>query len=238
VAQNVLFVMTIAAVLIGLFGSGDQIIREEPIYRRERLANLGIIPYVGARMVLMLVASAAGIVLLFVGAWLPLDQLTSWPPLGGLFRGVELGVLSGVELPTQGVQWQWWGAGEVFVTLFLATLANATLGLWVSAMVPRRDTVPYVVMFLVFVQIVFAGVILPLPDIDVLERVSWGTLSRSTLEALGSIVNVPDMGELPPPRVDYDAMPDHVWARWSILLKLIGIFGLGTWASLAAKEWR
>jgi len=161
-AQKLLFMLALAANLLGIFAAAYEIIKEEAIYRRERMVNLKIRPYLLSK-----VAVLALFALLQCGLLLLVIRLKVTYPDDGIF------------LPS---------AAEMYATLFLATLASICLGLLISAVVRNADTVIYVILLVLFVQILFAGAIFDLPTAA--KPISYLTTTRWTLEALGSTVDM------------------------------------------------
>jgi hypothetical protein len=82
---------------------------------------------------------------------------------------------------------------EMYVTLLLATLASIGLGLFISAALSNQNAVVYVILVVLFVQILFAGTIFELPSVA--EPVSYVTTSRWTLEALGATADMQALNE-------------------------------------------
>ena len=52
-ALRILFVFTSAAIWVGLSSSLQEIVKESAIYQRERLVNLGLLPYVGSKFLVL-----------------------------------------------------------------------------------------------------------------------------------------------------------------------------------------
>jgi hypothetical protein len=126
------------------------------------MVNLGIVPYLLSKMaVLGLFAALQCLLLLLV------LRLKVRYPLKGVFLPAPI---------------------EMYVTMLLATLASTSMGLLISALVRSANTVIYVILFALFVQIIFAGAAFELPSLA--EPVSYLTTTRWTLEALGSTANM------------------------------------------------
>jgi ABC transport system ATP-binding/permease protein len=155
-----------------------------------------------------------------------------------------------VQFPFDGVLLP--GPLEMYLTLLLASAAGICLGLLVSALVTSHNSVIYVVLLAVFAQIMFGGVLF-----DVAPPLSALTLTRWTVEALGSTVNLPalndlsqievrptDMVDWTPGQkiqheegyrvklattfnVDYAHDPAHLLSCWAILLGFTLLFALG-----------
>ena len=160
--QRLLFMMALAATLLGLFGAAYEIVKEAPIYHRERMVNLRIPPYLTSKIVILLAFGLVQCLLLLVVMSLRVD-----------FPG------GGVILPA---------VVEMYITLVLATLASINLGLLISAVVRSSATVIYIILVVLFVQIIFAGAIFEIPDAA--RPISYLTTTRWTLEALGSSVDI------------------------------------------------
>ena len=161
-AQKLLFMLALAATLLGVFAAAYEIIKEEPIYQRERMVNLEILPYLGSK-----VSVLGGFALVQCFLLLLIMRLK-------------------VEFPSEGTLLP--AAVEMYITLFLAALAGIGLGLLISATVRSSGMVIYVILLLLFVQIIFAGAIFDLPAVA--KPISYLTTTRWTLEALGSTADM------------------------------------------------
>ncbi len=164
-AQTLLFMMALSANLLGVFAASYEIIKEEAIYRRERMVNLNILPYLGSKFVVL-------------GAFMGLQCLL-----------LLLVLAVGLSFPFSGAIV--WTPIEFYFTLVFTALASVALGLFISAVATSRDMVIYLVLITLFVQIVFSGAIFELSTIT--HPLSWLTITRWSLEALGT---GPDMAML------------------------------------------
>jgi ABC-type multidrug transport system ATPase subunit len=157
-AQRLLFMTSLAVVLLGLFTAAYTIVEEKSLFLRERMVNLRIPPYLTSKVVvyggLALVSS-----LLFM-----------------------ITLSFGVRLPAQGIFL--WGPLELFITLLLTAIAGISIGLLLSAVTNQVNAVTYLVLAVLFVQILFPGVLFKMegPILDPLSRL---TITRWSLEALG-----------------------------------------------------
>ncbi len=166
--QKLLLMMALAATLLGIFGSAYEIVKEQAVYTRERMINLKIAPYVFSKVVaLFLFALVQCAFLLAVVA------LKVRLPGDGIFASPTL---------------------EIYITLLLTTLAAICMGLMISAAVTRRDSVIYVVMLMIFVQIIFSGALFELKG--PMKGVSYATITRWSLDAIGSTVDMTALDEL------------------------------------------
>ena len=227
--QRILFMMALAATLLGLFGAAYEIVKEAPIYHRERMVNLRIPPYLLSKVIILLGFGLLQCLLLLLVMSLRVD-----------FPG------DGVFLPA---------VVEMYITLALATLASIALGLLISAVVRSSATVIYIILVVLFVQIIFAGAIFEIPTAA--RPMSYRTTTRWTLEALGSSVDMERLNArgggclepeeplpvglapaaegyceegqtaLPPAltfNVNYDHSAGHLLASWLILLAFAAAF--------------
>ena len=161
-AQKLLFMMGLVATLLGIFAAAYEIVKEETIYARERMVNLQIAPYLLSKVgVLALFALVQCALFLFV------IRLRVTYPEDGVFLPPLL---------------------EMFVTLFLAMLAGICLGLFISSTARSTNSVIYIVLVTLIIQILFAGAIFDLPAVA--RPISYLTTTRWALEALGSTANM------------------------------------------------
>lgn len=173
-AQTLLFMMALAANLLGVFGASYEIIKEQAVYRRERMINLRLGPYYASKFVVLgLFAVLQAFLLLLVLAVrvdFPASGAVTWAPL------------------------------EYYFTLVFTTLASVALGLFISALASSRDMVIYLVLLAVFVQIVFSGAIFELSSLT--RPLSVLTISRWSLEALGATTDMDALNSLGQVRVE------------------------------------
>ncbi len=198
-AKKVLFMLATVGVWFGIINAAREITKEAPIYRRERLANLRIGPYVLSKVLVLL-----ALVVLQSAALLVLVGLRVQFPAQGVMLPIQL---------------------ELFVTALLTSLAGLAMGLAISAFASTPDRSISLVPLALIPQILFAGVIFSLGDGITAQRVlSWLTISRWAMDAYGTSVNLndlplqPGMLRLPNPPEEYTFTPAHLLSRWGILL--------------------
>jgi ABC transport system ATP-binding/permease protein len=180
--QKLLFIMALTGVMLGLFSSAYEIVKERTVYRRERMVFLQLIPYLASKVV-PLGAFAAVQCLLFV---------------------VVIG--SKVTFPEQGVFLPFFM--EMYLSMFLGVLTAIGLGLFISSIAPNQNTVTYIVLGVLFLQITFAGVIFQLPGAA--RSLSSFTLTRWTMQSLGASVNLESLNDLSKTRFQPDPVTDDV----------------------------
>jgi ABC transport system ATP-binding/permease protein len=129
-----LFLLTIYGIMVGGISQMREIVKEGDIYKRERLVNLKILPYVMSKI--------------WVAALLALYQAAAYTIVHYLAFEMPGGTLEFIQ---------------VYVTMVLATLAGMMLGLFASALAPNSSSAPLMVIILMLPQIVLGGALIPLP---------------------------------------------------------------------------
>ncbi|MFL5666732.1 MAG: FHA domain-containing protein [Ktedonobacteraceae bacterium] len=156
--QRIVFLVALFAVLFGCISGTREIVKETAIYQRERAVNLGLIPYMSSKIVVLgilaLLQSAS--ILFIVNALEPFHQ--------GIFLPVLL---------------------ENYISLALAAVAGVLLGLTISAVAPNEDTSNSLLAPVIILQVIFAGSVIPLKDwVTLVSATLFPT--RWTVVALGS----------------------------------------------------
>lgn len=160
-ALKTLFVITCAVLWVGLSSSIQEIVKESSIYARERLINLGLLTYVGSKLLIFSLL-ALGQVSLIVWAILRLFESPSSPILD-------------------------WPLG-LGITTFLTLVSASSLGLLMSAIADNEADANSFLPLVLLPQIIFSGVLFDLPEVA--SKVSWLTISRWSMGAYGALVNV------------------------------------------------
>lgn len=187
--QALVFMMALSSVLLGLFASSYEIVKERTVYARERMVFLKLVPYLGSKVVLL-----------------------------GLFAALQIALFlvvlgSKIRFPTESVIGVFPVFMEMFVTLFLGTLAAILMGLLISAVAPNTSSVSYFILGIMFIQILFAGVLFKLPGIA--NTISYLTVSRWTTQALGMTINLDALNdEFSKTRIDLK--PRNEWVTTKI----------------------
>lgn len=207
-ALRVLFVFTCAAIWVGLATSLQEIVKESAIYLRERLVNLGLFAYLGSKF-FILSGLAVLQTLLMVGVILI------------AFKSPEPSFIS-------------WAMGAT-ITTFLTLMSCISLGLVVSAIVKNSSQANSALPLLLLPQIIFSGVLFKMEGAA--SKFSWLMLSRWSVGAYGSLVNVnamvpvattlPDGSTLPQPFEPtpvYDPTWENLGLNWGILCVHIFVY--------------
>jgi len=201
-ALRLLFIFSCIAIWIGLSNAIREIVKETAIYFRERLLNLGLLPYLGSKLIirggLALVQTLliSAVVLIVFKA--PESELISWPL----------------------------GFG---ITTFLTLLASTSLSLMLSAFVETENEGNGILPLIMIPQIIFSGVLFTLEGWS--SQLSWLMLSRWSIGAYGSLANVNAMAPEPNQVLTMDMLKDIFLAtpvydaNWGNLLLNWGVLG-------------
>lgn len=210
-AKKVLFMLATVGVWFGILNAAREIVKEAPIYKRERLANLHIGPYLFSKITIL------GLLIIIQSALL-------------------IGIIAlKIHLPSMGVFLP--GILELYLTTLFTSAAGLALGLLLSASSSTPDRATSSIPLLLIPQILFAGVIFSLGSGITAQRlISWLTISRWSMDAYGTSVNINDLpaqpgfGLLPNPPAEYTFSLSHLLSRWGILLAYMLIcIGLTAW---------
>ncbi|HYJ91527.1 MAG TPA: ATP-binding cassette domain-containing protein, partial [Pyrinomonadaceae bacterium] len=128
------FVLSLVAIWFGTSVAAREIIRERPVFRRERMVNLGILPYLGSKLLIIGWIVAVQCFLLFVP--LKLLDLVGVMPMPGEIAG----------LPQLGA-------------MLLTAAVGVALGLLVSALVRTSEMATSLVPLILIPQILFSGLV-------------------------------------------------------------------------------
>jgi ABC transport system ATP-binding/permease protein len=161
-AQKVLFIMAFATVLFGCINGAREIVKEAAIYNRERAVNLGILPYMFSKIVVL------GLLCLFQSAVLVFVVELGEPLHQGIFLPPVL---------------------ETYITLALTSLAGLMIGLTISAIAPNNDRAISFVPIILIPQVIFSGAIIPLKD-WVTQVLAAIFPTRWAMAALGSSIGL------------------------------------------------
>jgi ABC transport system ATP-binding/permease protein len=205
-ATQTVFWLAFAGFFFGLTYGLLQIVGEMPIVRRERLAGLHVTAYVGSK-----VAVLTPVLLVVAGGMLAvLRALDRLPPAGGDVYAALL------------------------VTLTLEALAALALGLLASAAVTDAAQATLALPMLCFPQVLFAGAIVPVPDMASPGRaVSFGLANRWAFESLGRALQVDRlMGSLPGASAHRAAFAGSPVEGWIVLAGFVGLLLAATVAVL------
>ncbi|MBK8783714.1 MAG: FHA domain-containing protein [Anaerolineales bacterium] len=165
-----LFLLTIYGIMVGGISQMREIVKEQDIYKRERLVNLKIMPYVLSKV--------------WVAALLALYQAVAYTVVHYLSFNMPGGVFEFFQ---------------IYITMTLATFAGMMLGLFASALAPNSSSAPLIVIILMLPQIVLAGALIPVPSfVSAPFSTRWAFESLIAISGSGSDVAADVCWALPP----------------------------------------
>jgi ABC transport system ATP-binding/permease protein len=112
-----------------------ELVKEREIYRRERLVNLRLLPYIMSKVWL------AALLAVYMATAFTISRTVAFVMPGGTLEVILL-----------------------FVTLTLLLMAGMMLGLFASALAPNASSAPLLLVPLLIPQIVLSGAMVPLPS--------------------------------------------------------------------------
>ena len=164
-----LFLLTVYGVMVGGISQMREIVKEQEVYKRERLVNLKILPYVMSKV--------------WVAIILALYQALAYTIVHYLAFEVPGGASEFIL---------------IYITLALATLAGMMLGLFASALAPNSNSAPLLVIILMLPQIVLGGALIPLPSaVSSVTSTRWAFEALMSISGAGSDVAADICWQLP-----------------------------------------
>ncbi len=130
----VYFVLALVAMWFGTSVSAREIVRERPIYERERMVNLGLLPYLASKLFVLGIIVGLQCVMLFVP--LKLLDLIGLMPMPGELAGIP----------------QLW-------SMLLTAGVGIGVGLFLSALVRTSEMATSLVPLILIPQILFSGLV-------------------------------------------------------------------------------
>jgi ABC transport system ATP-binding/permease protein len=163
-AQSIVMLFTTAliAVMVGSLTTMREIVKEQDIYRRERMIGLQLLPYLFSKV--------------WIGLLLALYQAAFFL----LFKclAVDFHVTSDMLI-------------GLYLTLFLTTLAGMVMGLLVSAFSPNQTLTPLAIILVLIPQVTFGGGLIPVSNLSpVGQWINNITLTKWSFESLVTVTNL------------------------------------------------
>jgi ABC-type multidrug transport system ATPase subunit len=190
-ATKVLVVLVLCACFMGMANSVREIVKERPIYRRERTIGLSRSAYLGSKVVVLTgLTTLQCVVFALIG-------LVGRLPSGASALGSPL--------------------LECLVAVVVAALASMMIGLLVSALVDSADKTMPVLVLVTMGQLVLSGGLVEAVGRPILEQVSWASPARWGFAALASSDDLNTVAKLGVPAIDSgrrDPLWDHTAAVW------------------------
>ena len=230
--QQVLLMLSIVTLWFGTTNAAREIVKERPVYLRERLVNLRLFPYILSKVGVLAALGLAQVVALFAIVSLK----TPYLPARGILLPAPL---------------------EMVTTLALCALAGLFGGLLISSLVRTTDRAMSIVPIVLIPQVVFSGAVFDLTGWA--KPLSYLTVSHWCLAALCSTVRLNDMAsrvavngqavtlvrpDTPLPDVianwpkEMYSSPDgvHLLGYWGALLLFCVLCLLGTYVALRRSD--
>jgi ABC-type multidrug transport system ATPase subunit/pSer/pThr/pTyr-binding forkhead associated (FHA) protein len=131
-----LFQPGMVAIMVGALAMMREFIKETEVYKRERLVNLKVLPYVLSKL------WVAGLLALYQAACYTVIHYLAFTMPGGATEFLL-----------------------IYVTLLLASLAGMAMGLLASAIAPNANAAPLIVILLIIPQVALGGALIPVPSV-------------------------------------------------------------------------
>jgi ABC transport system ATP-binding/permease protein len=211
-AIQLLVILVMSACLIGVANAVREIVKERPIYTRERAAGLSPAAYLASKLIVLGAISAVqAAVLVAIGlAGRPL------PPHGAVLTAAPL--------------------VELMLGIALLAIGSMTVGLLISAIVNSSDKTMPLLVVAVLVEVVLCGGVIRLNTIAGLNQLSWLSPSRWGFGAVASTVNL-NVVTPPPPGNTADPLWNHAAHTWyldmGLQIALAVVVAALTWWRLA-----
>ena len=207
-AIQVLLILVMGACLIGVANAVRELVKERPIYNRERAAGLSPGAYLASKFIVLgLISAVQAVVLVLIG-------------------------VAGRPLPSHGAFLT--GAPLVELMLGIAVLAIASMaaGLLISAVVNSSDKTMPLLVVTVLAEVVLSGGVFRLNGMAGLGQLSWLSPSRWGFAAAASTVNLNQVTPPPPGNT-----PDPLWRHSPQVWLLDMAMQLALTAVLAGLTW-
>ncbi len=209
-ASETLLLLVVCACLAGAASSVRELVKERPIYVRERAAGLSSGAYIGSKLlVLGAITVVQAVVLVLLG-------------------------LAGRPLPARGVVFAGFPLGELLLAIAVLALASMCLGLLVSALVSTSEKAMPFLVLLTMIQVILSGGVVSLAGKAGLSELAWLSPSRWGFGAVAATANLnlltPEAGNITDPLWQHSA---GNWLRaMGIMAGLAVIFVLLAWMRL------
>jgi ABC-type multidrug transport system ATPase subunit len=216
--MSMLFLASVIPFLVGSLSSVREIVKEAPIYRRERAVVLGVTPYLLSKV---------------------------W--VGVLFSLYNAAVLLAIKLVAVDMSHLDPAAiAQVYATLALAAMSGVLWGLLISALAPREEQAMLLVIVVVVVQIVFSGGLVPLDRLGAVGgALADATSTKWAFQGLTTATEVktgdcadPSLADCQLPGIEaYSTAAERQVLVQSVDERFGAIFGVDvvtTWAALGA----
>jgi len=153
-----LIVLSNNGILVGAISMARELVKEREIYKRERMVNLHLAPYIFSKL------------------WFAL--------LLGLYMGVCFTVIRYLAFDMPGTTAEFF---YFLLTVFLMILAGMMIGLFTSALAPNQNSAQIIMVLFILPQIVLSGALVPLPEfVSGLASSHWAFQAAMAISGAGS----------------------------------------------------
>ena len=167
------FALSLCSIWFGTAVASREIVRERAIYERERMVNLGILPYLGSKLLVLGVIVSIQCLILFVP--LKFLDLVGLMPMPGVLAGIPQ-----------------------FLTMLLTAAVGIALGLFISTVVKTSEMATSLIPLVLIPQIIFSGLIgVPTGINRVVGLVMPATWSFDSMKRLSTLDTLEPEGAYP-----------------------------------------
>ncbi len=215
-AKAFLFSLSCAAFWMGMLSSVQEICKERDIYKRERMANLKLLPYMLSKLTVLGILCMVQSVLLLTVVTIMIGSPASlsWagvPPLLGMF-----------------------------ITTFLTTFSATALGLLVSGLSPNPDRAMSLAPLILMPQILFSGVAFGLSGfaefLSGIINCKWSVTAYCILSDINSLPQNSNSATAVFENVAYTADITRLLSAWGVLLFMAVVCTLACTVALKMEE--
>jgi ABC-type transport system involved in multi-copper enzyme maturation permease subunit len=196
------------ACLIGVANAVRELVKERPIYNRERAAGLSPGAYLASKFVVLgLISAVQAVVLVLIG-------------------------LFGRPLPRHGAVLTGAPLVELMLGIAVLAIASMTAGLLISAVVNSSDKTMPLLVVAVLAEVVLSGGVFRLNGMAGLGQLSWLSPSRW---GFGAVASTSDLNHVTPPPPGNT--PDPLWQHSPHIWLFDMAMQLALTAVLAGLTW-
>lgn len=155
-AMTTLFLMVIMVMLFGTVNTAREITKEAPVYKRERMVNLRLAPYIGSKVLIVVLLCIYQVIVLLLFSL----GFTQYPHMNA-------------------GEWM-----QFVLVLLLAAISGALLGLLISAATSSTDQAVALIPVILIPQFILAGVLMPELGTTPVARIAtskWSVEAMATL---------------------------------------------------------
>ncbi len=211
----VALIIVLAVTFMGSVNAIREIVKELPIYRRERAVGLSISAYIASKVVVLgLLTVIQSLVLVIIAA-------------------------HGQGGPTSSATGIWPG-GELVFDVIIAGICSMAIALMISAAVNASDKAMAILPLLLIPQVILSGGVITLNDKTIMRDVSDVVSANWGMAAVGSTIDLNGLDSSPAIGLPQDSRWDRQKSTWTndiaAMVLLIGAAAAGTWLLLRRRD--